>query len=122
MKISFLTSFGFFQLANGGLTSNGASARYRILLPGSELLKLGHQLGIVTLSEDVLKNPRLSAKSIDADVVVVSKFFDSRTLDLVEELRRSKIYIVADFCDNYFLTPELGTPHRTLASVADRIA
>ena len=121
MRIAFLTSFGFFQLPNGDVSSAGASARYRITLPAKNLSNMGHKITLYTLNDLALNNPSAAASSIDAETVVVSKFFDARTLALVECLKRQGRQIVADFCDNHFQHPTMGTAYLSLAATADRV-
>jgi hypothetical protein len=109
-----------------GFESKMASNRYRALIPGAELRRMGHEVDFVSMS-------RCAAESIDlvgADVVVVAKqfgsqdparyqFVASRLREALIAAKASGCRVVADFCDDHFDDPLLGPNWRTLASMAD---
>jgi hypothetical protein len=75
----------------------------------------------LTLTEERLRHPETTAASIEADAVVVAKFSDPRTVTLVDVLKKRRVRIIADFCDNHFQNPEMGSAHIHLLHVADEI-
>ena len=121
MRVAYLSSFSFFQNSNGEVSSNGASARYRITLPGPVLARMGHQLSLDTITESALNNPQSAAASLQADVVVLSKFFDPRTAVLFDALKKRGLRVIADFCDNHFGNPTFGPAYLSVAAAADQI-
>jgi SAM-dependent methyltransferase len=107
-------------------TSNFASNRYRVLLPGIELQARGHRIHIV--------NPEPGTAtpiSPDVNVVIVGKFTNpdlkrleehvAAALAYAEQARRLGIRIIVDICDNHFDDPVRGEFARDMLQMADAV-
>ncbi len=108
----------------GGLTSPLASHRYRVILPAEGLRDLGHEVRFVE-PDDWLASERPG----DADIVVIGKFlpgrdlarYQQRAVRLLEQAGVATAQgarIVADFNDDHFDHPQMGTYWRGLAERA----
>ncbi|MGY0197476.1 methyltransferase domain-containing protein [Leptothrix sp. BB-4] len=109
----------------GGQTSTLASHRYRVLLPAEGLRDLGHEVRLLEL------DPWLaSERPGDADIVVIGKFLPrgdytdyqqrgQRLLDQARVAAGQGARIVADFNDDHFDHPQMGSYWRGLAALAD---
>ena len=111
-------SFAPLRKTPAGLTSELASARYRITLPaaavpGSKVTQLVSGTNRRTLLE----------RFAGAEVVVFGKLFDfalaELVLDLIAALRERKVKVVMDFSDDNFGHPVAGPAYRALANAAD---
>jgi SAM-dependent methyltransferase len=121
MRLIYFTAFGFSQASNGEISSSVASSRYRILLPGQILTRLGFDVEIRVLTDNHLRDPVRAAESVQADIAVVAKLIEPRASAFVAALKRRGIRIVVDFCDDHFAHPMLGPLYRALAASADQI-
>jgi len=119
-RVAYFTSFGFVQRPDGEISSDVASVRYRVLLPARFLAERGWEIGIATLTEEHLQDPQATARQTEADIAVMAKVVDSRAVDVAAALKARGLPVIADFCDNHFLHPQLGPLYRGLAGVADR--
>lgn len=118
MKVLFVT-FAPFHQGPAGPTSDAASARYRVLLPGEQLARLGHHVRMATLPP----GGELPAALVDnpCDVLVVSKSFNAISEVLATRLRARGARIVVDICDDHFDHPEFGPHFRRLVELADQV-
>lgn len=107
MKITYITIAPIYQ-KDGALTSDMASARYRVILPAIQLVRCGHQVEILTVPPSGW-TPSL-ASQVSADCVIFSKSFDESDQILVESLVARGVRVLLDLCDNHFDDPTLG-PH-----------
>ena len=121
MRLVYFTSFGFSQTSNGEISSSVASSRYRILLPGQILARLGFDVEICVLTDNHLRDPERAAQSVRADIAIVAKLIDPRASAFVAALKRRGMRIIVDFCDDHFGHPMLGPLYRALAASADQI-
>ena len=119
-RVAYFTSFGFVQKPNGDISSDIASVRYRVLLPGPYLAELGWDIEICTLTEAHLQDPQATAQAVQADVALIAKVVDVRAVNVVAALKARGVRVIADFCDNHFQHPELGALYRGLVWAADR--
>ncbi|RZS46921.1 methyltransferase family protein [Sphaerotilus mobilis] len=108
----------------GGHTSPLASYRYRVILPAEGLRDLGHEVRFVELDAWLATD-----RPGDADIVVIGKFLPGRDLaryqqrgtQLLDQARVAAgqgARVVADFNDDHFDHPQMGTYWRGLADVA----
>jgi hypothetical protein len=119
MQITWITAGGI--VSDGGTyTATMPSARYRVLMPAQQLTARGHQVSVVTaggtLDDAGWKLLRTS------DIVIVSKIFDDRVLELVKAARTAGAKIVVDLCDDHFDSPALGPVYDQLCGWADGIS
>src|SRR4051812_10490211 len=121
MRLIYLTSFGFSQTSDGEISSPVASSRYRVLLPGQILARLGFDVEICVLTDNHLRDPERAAQSVRADIAIVAKLIDTRASAFVAALKRRGIRIIVDFCDDHFGHPMLGQLYHALAASADQI-
>jgi hypothetical protein len=107
MRVAFITSHQIGRSpVSGNPTAAGASARLRAILPASAMIEHGTEASIISLY-----TPRVDGYStlMDLfDLYVVSKVFNRHSLDIVEELVRSRKNVIFDFCDNYFEQSDLN--------------
>jgi hypothetical protein len=107
---------------DGTLTALQASARYRCLSPARELTAVGGQVSIFGNVRRI--DPAATAEALrrrSVDVVVAGKALGPAMLDVARLVRTQGTRLIADFCDDYFDHPEVGTLNRELASLADGI-
>src|SRR5262245_30453946 len=122
MRLIYFTSFGFSQTSSGEISSPVASSRYRILLPGQILARLGFEVEICVLTDNHLRDPERAAEAVRADVAVIGKLVDPRGAAFVAALKKRGIHIVVDFCDDHFGHSTLGPLYHALVASADQIA
>jgi SAM-dependent methyltransferase len=115
LKILFATAAPVRQTP-AGLTSDLASARYRVLIPAQQLGRLGHQVQIAGLAGDTWPAEVLAAP---VDAVVISKSFQAANEALASAMKARGAKVVVDFCDDHFEHAELGPHLRRLAALAD---
>jgi hypothetical protein len=113
-------SFAPLRKTPAGLTSDLASARYRLTIPaqavaGSKVTHVGPGANRRTLLE----------RFAGADAAVFGKVNDpslaQSALELAAALRQRGVKVVADFSDDHFLHPALGPVYRALANAADTV-
>jgi len=109
-------SFAPLRKAAGGLTSDIASVRYRILIPaqaiaGSKVTHIGPGANRRTLLE----------RFAGAQTAVLGKFFDASVLELVAALKERGIRIIADYSDDHFANTLLGPTYRAVANTVDHV-
>jgi hypothetical protein len=105
-----------------GLTSKLASARYRCLIPARELRNLNVRCSIFSdldRADPILVGRKL--QQIDVDVVVVGKLLGFSLLETARIARSQGRYLIADFSDDFFRHPRLGSLYRELAQLADKM-
>ncbi|MDF9391552.1 MULTISPECIES: methyltransferase domain-containing protein [Methylococcus] len=119
MKISWIT-FASLRTENGAITSDMASARYRMLLPGRYLQSQGHKVEFHGIGPEVNWDsyPR---GSLDAEVVIFSKSFNPANEQAASFARRNGAKVLFDISDNHFIHPEFSAHYRTMAALADRV-
>ena len=99
-----------------GLTSDLASARYRVLIPAQQLARLGHEVQVASMPPGGW--PR-TFPEVQYDTLVVSKSFHESNEGLARSLKARGTRIVVDFCDDHFDDPRFGGHFRALAGLAD---
>jgi hypothetical protein len=113
-------SFAPLRKTQAGLTSDIASVRYRLLLPaqalpGSRVTRVGAGANRRTLLE----------RFAGAEAVVFGKIFDAplaeTALELAASLKGRGIKVIADYSDDHFASPHLGSVYRALANAADAV-
>ncbi len=118
MKITYITFAPVYQ-KDGEITSEMASARYRVILPAIQISRRGHQVEIRSVPPSGW-TPALAAE-ITADCVVLSKSFHESNELLVDNLRGRGIRVLLDLCDNHFEDPRLGPHLKKLISTVSGI-
>jgi hypothetical protein len=101
-----------------GLTSDLASARYRVIIPSQQLGRRGHVLQIASLPAGA--DPMV-VKDAVSDVMVISKMYDPANEALILGARSRGTRILVDFCDDHFAHPQVGPLMRRLAELADGV-
>jgi len=110
-------SFAPLRKTPAGLTSDVASARYRLTLPaqaipGSKVTHLGPGAKRATLLE----------RFAGAEVVVLGKLFDAAlapfAFELATALKQRGVKVFADYSDDHFAHPVLGPAYRAMADAA----
>ena len=117
VRILFVTMTTI-QQGPSGPTSAHASARYRVLIPAHQLLRLGHEVQIAAVAPGQLTQ---AVKDMACDVLIVSKSFDPDHVDLVQAMRSRGAKVIVDFCDDHFAHPDYGPHFRKMAGLADRV-
>ncbi|CAI8882593.1 conserved protein of unknown function [Methylococcus capsulatus] len=119
MKISWIT-FASLRTENGAITSDVASARYRMLLPGRYIQSQGHTVEFHGVDPEVNWDayPR---DSLDAEVVIFSKSFNPTNEQAASFARANGAKVLFDVSDNHFIHPEFGAHYQTMAALADRV-
>jgi SAM-dependent methyltransferase len=102
----------------GGPTSDLASARYRVLIPATQLARLGHQVQVGSPGPAGWPAEVTGAR---CDALVISKSFDAVNEGLARSMKSRGVRVVADFCDDHFAHPQLGPHFRNLAALADTV-
>lgn len=117
MRILFATAAPLRQ-GPAGPTSDLASARYRVLIPATQLARLGHA---VQVGSPGASGWPPAVTQAECDVLVVSKSFDVANEELARTMKARGVRVVADFCDDHFAHPQLGPHFRNLAALADTL-
>jgi hypothetical protein len=113
-------SFAPLSRTPGGLSSEIASVRYRMLIPartlaGSKVTHIGPGANRRTLLE----------RFEGAQAAVLGKIFDFATLqtvlDLAAALKQRGIKVIADYSDDHFGHPRLGAVYRAVGNAADAV-
>ncbi|MFC4161790.1 methyltransferase domain-containing protein [Chitinimonas lacunae] len=112
MNIAFF-SFADIEAVDGRLTSDVASARYRVIQPALQLMRQGHSVK--------LRKQPVQPEQDGIDVAVISKSFDGRNESGVAALKARGVRVVFDVSDNHFVHPQLGPHYQALAEMADAI-
>jgi hypothetical protein len=120
-------SFAPLKKTETAVTSDLASARYRLILPATALQAAGWSSRVTYLSPQA-NQQTLVARFDACDAVVVGKILADRAqspmiarrlTELFSVLQRRGIKIIADFCDDHFLNPQAGELYRNTARCAD---
>lgn len=120
MSTSFtFVTFSPVKKANGKLTSDAASVRYRVLIPAQQLVRRGHRIDIRTTPKEGW--PPDAADKIHSDVVVFSKSFHPSNEELADDLQYAGARILLDICDNHFEHPEYGPHYHRMVAIADQL-
>ncbi len=116
MKIAWIT-FGQVEQREGVYASPLASARYRAIIPGRELVARGHEIRIAAVTGK--HEPPGIHSLLRAEVVVFSKSFDSINEELAKAAKRYGAKVVFDICDNHFENPRYEGHYRNMTELAD---
>lgn len=123
MQLMRIVWIGFtpFQQGNGpiGLTSDIASARYRILVPAAELQKKHHSVSLGSVTQNIV-TPELMSH-LNTDAVIFSKSFSEINETLAESARGYGAAVIFDICDNHFNHPIIGQHYRNMVRKANVI-
>ncbi len=117
MRILFATVAQLRQTPSG-LTSDIASARYRVLIPAAQLARLGHQVQLATLNHADWPQ---QVKDAACDVLVISKSFHAVNEGLARGMKARGVKVVVDLCDDHFEHPEFGPHFANLVALADTV-
>lgn len=129
MKICWFTTSDV-RNENGVLRSEGADARYRVLMPVQALNARGHEAAIRRLT--TATSPAQLAAEIGEELVVVGKLVPPRPADfgplgsyvlkLIPELRARGKKVVVDINDHHFENGERGAYFRDVVTLADAVS
>lgn len=117
MRILFATMAAITQGPDGP-TSTFASARYRVLIPATQLGRLGHAVQVASLPHGPIPESFLS---VSCDAMVLSKSFVPEHGALVEAVQKRGAKVIADYCDDHFEHPQYAAWFRQLALMADEV-
>lgn len=118
MKIHWIT-FAPIENNSGQLSSQLASARYRVLIPAKELANRGFQIQVFNTQTIVRDVPEDILK---CDQIVFSKSFTPVNEFIAREAKARGIRIIVDLCDNHFVSePELRSHLIKMCELADVI-
>lgn len=103
-----MASIQFFSFApvvqrNGKVDSDAASARYRVIIPATQLARRGHKISISQIAPE--STGMIDPTPIVSDVVVFSKSLNMPNEALAAALLAKGKKVVVDQCDNYFDHP-----------------
>ncbi len=116
MNLHFICA-GNVEMREGKPYSDLASARYRVLIPALELLKLGHEMQVFNTSA---MGGQIPEEVLKCDVMIFSKSFTSVNTFVAKEAKKRGARIVLDMCDNHFdLGPEVRDHVVELAKLSD---
>lgn len=118
MKVTYITFAPVYQ-KDGVITSDLASARYRVILPANQLTRVGHQVEIRTIPPSGWT--LALAKTISADCVIFSKSFHESNEMLAESLLARGVRVLLDLCDNHFENPQFGPHQKKMVQLASGI-
>lgn len=117
-KIIWLTAGNIEK--NGDLvTSNLASARYRVIIPSRHLENLGWHSQIVNEGLSKTMGGWGNATPKTGDILVVSKVFTDHALTLINDAKARGAKVVVDHCDNFFWSKARGALQKKLCELAD---
>lgn len=129
MRICWITSSEI-KSENGTLGSEGADARYRVLMPVKALNGRGHAVAIRRLSPD--PGPARLADEIEEELVVVGKLVPATAaqfgpmgnyvLQLIPELQARGKKVIVDINDHHFENGERGAYFRDIVKLADAVS
>lgn len=109
---------GGLRQGDSGATSDYASARYRALIPGRELERLGHEVQFVSQSSS--GSPRAPLDLV-CDVLIVSKSCRPDSEQLARAVKERGGRVVTDFCDDHFGHPRIGRHFKNLCALSDHV-
>jgi SAM-dependent methyltransferase len=117
MRILFFSMAPYRQTPEG-VTSEIASARYRVIIPSEHLSRRGHTAQIVAMPPGPIPQEVLG---LEADVAVFAKSFNAENEQLASHLRGRGMRVIADYCDDHFEHPQHGPHFRRMAEIATDI-
>jgi len=120
MRILWVTCMGqLTRLPNGRMTSDQASARLRMCVPGQELLERGHEVTYAKVGDGL--SPTTILKSAKPETVIFCKSLISDNERLLVAAKEQGIRTIVDLCDNHFVN-KANAPHvRFMVQQADMI-
>lgn len=121
MRIAYFTTGDITRLPSGDYYSPMASNRYRICLPAKYLRAKNYEIETIKLDPRELQGPAALADAADCDVAVIGKITVVNMAEIVRSLRKRRVSIVVDFCDNYFSHERKGPIYKDLAASADHV-
>ncbi|HVB48531.1 MAG TPA: methyltransferase domain-containing protein [Burkholderiales bacterium] len=129
MRICWITSSEI-KSENGTLGSEGADARYRVLMPVKALNARGHAGAIRRLSPD--PGPAQLADEIEEELVVLGKLVPATAaqfgpmgnyaLQLIPQLQARGKKVIVDINDYHFENGERGAYFRDIVKLADAVS
>lgn len=119
MNILWIT-FAPIMQQNGILTSNLASARYRVIIPAKALAAKDYQhTFFATPNEFNLIDIKSTLDK--QDVIIFSKSFNAKNEKIASYAKQNKIKIIFDICDNHFESPKFSQHYKNMVNLADKI-
>lgn len=117
MRILFF-SMAPFRQTPAGVTSEIASARYRVIIPAEHLNRRGHTAQIVALPPGQVP---AEVYRLEADAAIFAKSFSPSNEDLARELRARGMRVLVDYCDDHFEHPQHGPHFKRMAAIATEV-
>lgn len=117
MRILFF-SMAPFRRAAAGVTSEIASARYRVIIPAEHLNRRGHTAQVVAMPAGEIPQ---QVYQLEGDVAVFAKSFNAENEKLAAHLRSRGLRVIADYCDDHFEHPQNGPHFRRMAEIATHV-
>ncbi|MDB5434476.1 MAG: hypothetical protein JWR47_733 [Phenylobacterium sp.] len=119
MDVSWITFGSPVRRADGSITSDLASLRYRVLSPIRELNRAPYSHQLTAISENTPDDRK--EKALRPDDVVISKSFLPANEALAERARSRGVRVIFDVCDNHFQHPAFGQHYRRMSALADQV-
>ena len=119
MDVSWITFGSAVRKADGSITSDLASLRYRVLSPIRELNRAPYRHQLTAISEKT--HDDLKEKALRADVVVFSKSFLPSNEALAERAKALGARVIFDVCDNHYQHPSYGAHYQRMSALADQV-
>lgn len=119
MRISWITFAAPQRTADGGLTSDAASVRYRVISPVLQMNRPPYRHRIAAIGPSTPEAERTAA--IEADVVVFSKSFLPANEDLARRAQAAGAAVIFDVCDNHYQHPQHGAHFQAMSALADQV-
>lgn len=105
---------------NGIMTSDLASARYRVIIPARFLATRGYQQTFFTTPEEP-DIDEYAPHFIKQDVIIFSKSFNIYNEQIADLAKQHGVKIIYDICDNHFESHNLAKHYKNMVSLADTI-
>jgi hypothetical protein len=119
MRISWITFAAPQRTPDGGLTSDTASLRYRVISPVLQMNRPPYRHRITPIGPSTSEAEREAA--LDADVLVFSKSFAPANEELARRAQAAGAAVIFDVCDNHYRHPQYGAHFRTMSALADQV-
>lgn len=119
-RLLWLTA-GKIKTEGGCLTSDLASTRYRVLMPGQTLAKWGWRSDYVNESVSHVMGGWVVAPPQPGDSVIISKVFTEHAIKLARDAKARGAQVIVDFCDDFFDHAKRGPVQKSLLALADKV-
>lgn len=118
-RVTWITFAAPTRAPTGGVTSEYASLRYRVLIPVAAMGQAGFSHRVVA-SVPGAPDPVFEVTA-DADLLVFSKSAAVENERIAAAARERGAKVLFDVCDDHFLHPRLGPHYQAMARLADQV-